>query len=482
MIIGKGITIAGSAENIVSILGAPLEKITVQDTVSNEILSFIIDGALVNYLTLNDYGIITTNQIPRGNYHFTGSVSSGSGVRRRYIQVSSNSIITMWPDNARILYWYGHYGAINPDNELKVDATRYTRFSSFNLSSSNKKSQDNTNNMYIYDKRSTNSDSGNYTFAGKQGIKQNIIDLMQNDFYKYLCIRAKGTYSSNANVYGGLYSSNDSDNTYISRIKFSDTASNYYILLLDENDENIYKNQTSLYVAGRGQATAEYKVNRSYSNTLYAMWLDTDQIPSATQLGNTHPIQISNVDDGVLRYSNIAHQKDGETYGAGWYAPNGSSGWPQLSTTSLFGHKYDEEFSGATHWESTLIPINLGTDILTNKVLETISITFNGLCPNQDFASKGFRWAICSSAANKNKYANTASAVTDDESQIKRGTAYIKYNSGKSKTYTIDLSIGETIGELVNNSLYLYFYPKDSTDYGIAHIANNIYVDLYVID
>ena len=80
----------------VTILGAPGEKVTYSGEASGSV-------------TLNSGGSATLT-MKGGFYNLSGSISAASGVTRNNIKVLPGSTVTMWPDNAKMVFWFCRYG------------------------------------------------------------------------------------------------------------------------------------------------------------------------------------------------------------------------------------------------------------------------------------------------------------------------------------------------------------------------------------
>lgn len=135
-------------------------------------------------------------------------------------------------------------------------------------------------------------------------------------------------------------------------------------------------------------------------------------------------------------------------------------------TENYVGHK-----SGETN--TMLIPVGSFSFAGTSTKLR---LTFTGYCPSTNFASKGFRWAICSSKANKTMYQGQ-SAVTGDEYQLASGIGKFAYNSGSYTTYTVDMAADNLPSD---TELYVFCWPNGTTT-DVAHIKDTVKASLYYI-
>lgn len=106
-------------------------------------------GETVTY-TGKDSGSVTLDEngdaelvLRPGVYTFTGSISG----TRADVRISRGVPVTMWPDNVRILYWYGRFGLLDDGvTKQSVDA----RISSSEISGASLTQMTNALRLYAY--------------------------------------------------------------------------------------------------------------------------------------------------------------------------------------------------------------------------------------------------------------------------------------------------------------------------------------------
>ena len=119
MIIGNALRLLILNSDI-PIMGAPGETVTYSGTESGSV-------------TLNSSGNGTITLRP-GTYSFTGSLSG----TKSNVNILPGTTVTMWPDNATIIYWYGRFGSGVILN-IQLGGTNYA----------NRSVTTNTNNMVL---------------------------------------------------------------------------------------------------------------------------------------------------------------------------------------------------------------------------------------------------------------------------------------------------------------------------------------------
>lgn len=143
-----------------------------------------------------------------------------------------------------------------------------------------------------------------------------------------------------------------------------------------------------------------------------------------------------------------------------------------IDTTSpvenYVGHK-----TGDSGVETSTILINLGSYAYDGDSIKLLA-KFYAYAPSINFQTKGFRWALCSSQANRDLYKGQT-AVTSDPYQIVSGTSTFTYDNGgyEYNTLTID---SDAIPS--DTDLFLFLWPNGTyTD--VAHIRDNVDIEFH---
>lgn len=427
---------AGKGKGSFTIHGAPGETVTYSGKASGSV-------------TLNSAGNATLADMPLGAYTFSGSISKNSGLTRANIKVKKDSIVTMWPETVRIVYWFGRLGVDDSGNTLSLHQLKngsatysYTNTITFN-----------TNDIHLYSR--VRGDAGAKTY---NKVSAGPIDLTP---YRTLKIRASGS-SDYCAAYCGYLSTNGV------KEMFSTKATSEAIHSFDVS--GVSSGQYLGISTWNQTIGAAYTVTNGYLN---AIWLEGES-PVEPEEDPVDPPEPEEPDEptGVETSAGT----NSITVSSGTYrytTANTSYPWEAAQfydtvspTENYIGHK-----SGETN--TMLIPV--GSYSFSGKSTK-LSLSFKGYCPSTTFGSKGFRWAICSSNANKNLYKGQ-SAVTGDGYQLASGTATLAYNSGSYKTYTVEMAADNLPS---GQNLYVYFWPNGtSTD--VAHVQGTISASLYYL-
>lgn len=182
--------------------------------------------------------------------------------------------------------------------------------------------------------------------------------------------------------------------------------------------------------------------------TIGAVWYDDEPvIPTGEQLAGTNSVDVLS---GTYRYGNTCVSEWGT---AGSY-----------STDNYVGNK-------STETNSALIPVG---SFSFSGASKRLILSFYGYCPSINFATKGFRWAICTGDANKALYEGTG-AVTGDGTQLASGIGTLAYNNGSYTTYNIALPATNLP---TGTPLYVYLWPNGTlTD--VSHFRGTLTAKLY---
>ena len=356
-------------------------------------------------------------EIKHGTYTVTGSVSNAALPSGRTVTIDKNTtLVNVWPGD--MVYWFG----------LFAGGVSYT---AKNLVSGSPTLE---NRRIKVDPAQGYNGCISFTPTIKRGSRTKL--------------NANVTWNPQNNSWWGcnigLSTTDAADSSGIG-------ATSYAVQVGGESGVSNY----SCDISSVDADTSYYIKIRQYGNEFYvnAVWLE-DGSSSETEGGGSGTEQLAGTNSvDVLS----------ETYRYGSDAGDWATA-ETYSTDNYFGQK-----TGSLN--SALIPVGSFTFSGTSTRLE---ISLYGYCPSTDFAANGFRWAICSSNANKDLYKVTT-AVTGDSSQLASGVNFISYNSGNYTTYTLSL---DATNLPANTPLYIYFWAN-GTGKGVAHFRGTLTAKLY---
>lgn len=407
--------------------------VTLYGALSEDVTLTPVGGTALAPVTLNAHGISdTTVEIPLGIYTVVGSVSSEILPNGRMVIVDKTTTeVKAYPDGA--IFWFGN-GGTDGDSLFSVMGG-WTKTKGHKPSG---KSGDGGADSYH-----TGAYKDGYVYAGvnppasstkhaTSGYSKNTISCAG---YSYVNVYARGTNTSRTGIGFPPKSAASWSTSIYSNI--TSTSKQLYSM-------EIPSDRTE----GRLAASAFNASNQSGATAyIYAAWFDDKEAtPIGEQKAGTHSI---NVLSNTYRYMSSS----------GAWAKAGN-----VSTDNYVGTK-----DGI--YNSALIPVGSYSFTGTSTRLR---LSFYGYCPSVDFYVDGFRWAICTSDANKALYQG-CDAVTTDDSQVATGIATLAYNNGVYKTYEIDLK-SEAIP--ANTPLYVYFWSKDDST-GVAHFRSTLTATMY---
>lgn len=386
---------------------------------ANETIT-ITDGKNTYTVTTDASGKGTTMpEIKYGTYTVTGTISWNALPSGHTVTVDKNTTqITAW--TGEMVYWFGVF----------ADGVSYT---SFNNASGYPVNQ--TNRIYVDPAQG---------YVGGLAFSPNMARGSATKLNS--CITWNPQNSNYATCGIGLSTS--------AAVDTSGVASSYVAYVQGASKVTLY----SCDISSLDAAAKYYIKMRQFGNEFYvhAVWFGDSQNESEGGGGGA--------DSGVetLAGTNSVDVLD-ETYR--YLSSNGA--WSTAGSIST------DNYVGANSSEvnSALIPVgSFSFDGNSTK----LRLSFYGYCPSVNFYTKGFRWAICTSNANKALY-QTTDDVTTDGTQVAKGTATFAYNNGTYKTYEIDLSSASIPS---GTQLYVYLWPNGSaTD--IAHFRGTITASLY---
>lgn len=396
----------------------------------NETLTISQAGVTVATVTTNAHGITETAvELKTGEYTISGSVSNYT----RTLTVKGDGTYNAYPDGA--VFWYG-----NGDAEGDTLFSQCGGFSYHGgwvpsgTAGAGGYSVSNTDNGTHYTHSNSVPGSSGSTY-GNSVFTTNALSLEGYDTIH--CVLAGNTAK------GGWG---------IPEAKGSQWSPWAYCSSTTPTEQ-------SLYIQGRSAgyfAMSLFNLSKGNSGSIsvYAIWRQKKEeaSPDTETLSGTKDLSVATE---TYRYTtgNTAYPWES----AGFYDG-------QSPVENYVGHK-----SGETN--AMLLPIGSFSFTGTSTKL-TVSVT--GYCPSVNFANTGFRWAICSSDANKALY-QTQSAVSGDAYQLSSGIASIAYNNGSYTAYSLSLP-AENLPS--GQDLYIFLWPNGTyTD--VAHIKDTVSVGLY---
>lgn len=407
----------GKKSAFVTVYGAPSETVTLTP----------LNGSPVS-LTLNANGISSVKEIPIGLYNVIGSTSKEILTSGRSVLVEKNTTkVNAYPDGA--IYWFGN-GDVNGDSLYKGAYTYTAGQVPDGKSGSSGRGDLVAEADYVGASMSVPSSSGS-KYGGTTWSPQ-----ISVDGYSYVNLYAYSRHSSRA-AFG------------FPAEKATKWATDMYVA----PEDSVYQLYSMAVPSGRtsGYLGASVFNCTSGATSAYAYikaaWRDDKEVtPIGEQLAGTNSVKVLS-----------------DTYR--YLSSNGSwSTAGSISTDNYVG-------SNSSGFNTALIPV--GSFSFSGNSTR-LRLSFYGYCPSVNFYVDGFRWAICTSDANKALY-QTTNDVTSDNTQIAKGIAKLAYNNGTYKTYEIDLA-SDAIP--ANKPLYVYFWSKDAaTD--IAHFRGTLTASLY---
>lgn len=377
----------------------------------SETLTIAKDGTTVATVATNSSGDTETAvELKQGTYTITGSVSGYT----KTVEIKEGGTYKAYPDGL-VLYWYGRL------------------LNGFTFTHANTGATPVYNTNYLHTQGATSYYClvrGTTAVSVDPYSKLHMVQSLLWGGTAYSCCGLRNTTAVPSGATGG----------YVAFANFSGTQQESVIDI--------------------ASLTGDYYVSQSFysgGTDTFAIWLDGES-------SNESDGGEGGTDSGVetLAGTNSVDVLD-ETYR--YLSSNGA--WSTAGSIST------DNYVGANSSEvnSALIPVgSFSFDGNSTK----LRLSFYGYCPSINFQNDGFRWAICTSDANKTLY-QTTDDVTTDPSQIAKGTATLAYNNGVYTTYEIDLA---STAIPADTPLYVYFWPKDSaTD--IAHFRSTLTASLY---
>lgn len=375
-------------------------------------------GAVGEILTFKQDGLAvatvqegTAIELKQGVYDVTGSKS---GFTKR-ITVKNPGQYNVYPDGA--LYWYGR--EIVPFDFVSM------------------------NNNSAFGSLTKNTDSMTLAYTCGWTKTKAVAALTESklDLSGYKTLRFR-QYASTSGINGYAAVMNTRAITY-------DTAHAGGIFSVKERTNAASLTEYALDISTLdsgyvGAAIWEYNEKEVY---LYisAIWLDDPKTYTETE-GGTNTVALSD----TLQYTTVSTSQ-------GWAAP-GAFG----QSENYFGFKTGD-------CNTALIPIG---SFAFSSHSTRLRLSFTGHRPSSDFNQ--FRWALCSSDANKALYQNVTTAVADS-SQITSGTAtLVNYPAGANSVFSFDFP---TENIPADTDLYVYLWPYERS--GVAHISSDISATIY---
>ena len=353
----------------------------------------------------------TAVELKQGVYDVTGSISGHT----KQITVKNPGQYNAYPDGA--LYWYGR--EIVPIGFVAM----------------------NDNTAYGSLTKNANSMTLAYTCSWTKTEAVAALTESKLDLSGYKTLRFR-QYASTSGINGYAAVMNTRAITY-------DTATAGGIFSVKERTNATGLTEYALDISTLdsgyvGAAIYEYNEQDVY---LYisAIWLDDPKTYTETQ-GGTNTVALSD----TLRYTTVSTSQ-------GWAAP-GAFG----QSENYFGFKTGD-------CNTALIPI--GSFAFSNHSTR-LRLSFTGHRPSSDFNQ--FRWALCSSDANRALYQGVITAVADS-SQIASGTAtLVNYPAGANSVFSFDFP---TENIPADTDLYVYLWPYERS--GVAHISSAVTATLF---
>lgn len=377
-------------------------------------------GAVGETLTFAQNGVVvydavkenTEVEIRQGTYTVTGSVSGYA----KKITIKKAGTYNAYPDGA--VYWYGR--EIYP-----ITVAKGGKSGSYSTTANATK---NTQSVYLYVK--TRGDAG-------ATMRASMYTTNAVNTSGYSEIKIKASLGQTAYTYSRTLGHKSSAGVG----DFSNSAS---------SGVNTITSPGSMVHLGATVGATTYGPVYSISEmTVHAIWLD----------GKTG--EDNDVDETTAGANSI--DVDTQTYR--YTSQNTSNPW-QISNTysdcNYFGKKTGDDASNNT----CLIPIGKFNFTGQSTRLRLTAYVYK---PSSDFPV--FRWAICTSSANKAMYQGATGVVADD-TQIVSGTASL--TSVGWHTQAFDFVSTKLPA---NKDLYVYFWPSGSG--GVAHIDGTITAELF---
>lgn len=148
-----------------------------------------------------------------------------------------------------------------------------------------------------------------------------------------------------------------------------------------------------------------------------------------------------------------------------------SNAWATAGTIDTTSPR--ENYVGHNSSGTNTIKIDLGSYEYDGDSIKLL-VKFYAYAPSVNFQTKGFRWALCSSQANRDLYKGQT-AVTSDPYQIVSGTSMFIYNSGGYAYNTLTI---ESDAIPSDTDLFLFLWPNGTyTD--VAHIRDNVDIEFH---
>ena len=378
-------------------------------------------GAVGETLTFTQNGVTvydgikedTEVEIRQGTYTVTGSVSAGHAKK---ITIKKPGTYNVYPDGA--VYWYGR--EIYPITVGK-DGKNGTYSTTANATK-------NAQSVHLYVK--TRGDAG-------ATMRASMYTSSAVNTSGYSEIKIKASLGETAYTWSRTLGYKGSAGV----ADFGTSAAS--------GVNTIASPGTSVHLGATVKATTYGSVYSISEMTVHAIWLDGGTGEDTDIEETTAGSNSINVDTETYRYT----------------SQNTSNPWQTSNTYSdcnYFGKKTGEDASNNT----CLIPI--GKFSFTGKSAR-LRLTAYVYKPSTDFPV--FRWAVCTSSANKAMYQGATGVVADD-TQIVSGTASL--TSVGWHTQSFDFVSTKLPA---NTDLYVYFWPSGSG--GVAHIDGTITAELF---